>query len=336
MRPYFYIAAALALAPLAGQAASVIDNGVVQLGVDDLGQLNIPGPRSAAGVSTVGLRYIAGGSNLEATSNGCLCEGWGVGADGTPGFANNSAGIAGLTPVSFTSTASTAKSVVSVNGTGLVVTHDFAPATETSSLYRVKVSIANTGAGAAAIADLRYSRTFDWDVDPTAFSEFVTIKGTGTTTSLLYSSDNGFLDSNPYAGRSGIVAGTVDTDFTDVGPRDIGSHFDFGFGALGIGETFDFDIFYGAARTEGGALDALGRVGAELYSLGQPSCDVLGTGRGTCSGPTATFIFGFKGVGGVIIVPDPDDPSPIPLPASAFLLMGGLGLLGARRVLRRS
>ncbi len=330
------IAALLASFPLVGHAASVIDNGVIQLGVDNLGQLNISGPPSGTGLGVVGLRYVAGGSNLEATANGCLCEGWGVGADGTPGFANNSLGIGGLTGVSFTSTASTAKSIVSVNGTGLVVTHNFAPAAETSSLYRVRVSIANTGALAADIADLRYSRTFDWDVDPTAFNEYVTIKGTGTTTSLLYSSDNGFLDSNPYAARSGILGGTVNSDFTDVGPGDIGSHFDFGFGALKSGDTFNFDIFYGATRTEAGALAALGSVGAELYSLGQPVCDKLGTGLGTCAVPTATFIFGFKGVGGVVIEPDPDDPSPVPVPASALLLMGGLGLLGARRFARRA
>lgn len=98
-------------------ASAIIDNGTVQLGVDDLGQLNVPGgvPSPVSSTTAVGLRYLPTGN--EATSHGCLCEGWGVAANfadassGT-GYANNSTGIAGLSLVSFTSDATSATSVV--------------------------------------------------------------------------------------------------------------------------------------------------------------------------------------------------------------------------------
>ncbi|WP_156113599.1 hypothetical protein [Paracoccus sanguinis] len=324
------LAAGFVLAGLPALAnAAIIDNGTIQMGVDTLGQLNVGGGSpSSGGVSATGLRYMP--YNYEATAPGCLCEGWGVGIGetGAAGYANNSSGTAGLTSVSFTSTGSTAKSVVTVNGTDLRVTHDFAPASETSNLYRVKVTIENTGT--TNIADLRYTRTFDWDVEPTAFNEYVTIKGTGTTSSLRYANNNGFENSNPFASRGPLGGAPAMTDLSDFGPLDQGSNFDFGFGKLEAGKSYSFDIYYGAAATETEALAALGRVKAELYSLGQSSLDPAGTGSGPGGRPTATFIFGFTGVGGDVIVPDPD-PAPVPVPASALLLLGGLGLLPLAR-----
>ncbi|QJF52004.1 VPLPA-CTERM sorting domain-containing protein [Roseobacter ponti] len=325
-------AIALAMMSTAASASAIIDNDTIQLGVDDLGQLNVPGgaPSGTDGTTAVGLRFLPTGN--ESTSHGCLCEGWGVGiADtGVSGYANNSSGTANLTAVDFTSTASTAFSSVELTTGELAVTHSFAPAAETDNLYRVSVSITNTSG--ADINDLRYTRTFDWDIEPETFSELVTHAGVATTPSVLYADDNGFSNSNPFASRSAIL-GTG--DFVNLGPADHGSNFDFGFGELLDGESFDFDIFYGAAATEAGALAALGEVGAELFSLGKCGSDVDGSGAGGCD----TFIFGFSGVGGEIIVPDPTPPdepggggpSPIPVPAGGVLLLTGLGVLGAAR-----
>lgn len=311
--------------PFAANAA-IIDNGTIQMGVDQLGQLNVPGGTSSPveGTTTVGLRYLPTGN--ESTAHGCLCEGWGVGIGetGQAGYANNSTGIDGLSLASFTSTASTATSVVTVNGTGLKVTHDFAPSTKTGDLYAVRVTIENTGA--TDIADLRYTRTFDWDVEPTAFKEYVTHWGVGTTPSVLSAVDNGFVNSNPFASRSNICSSGG--DFVDVGACDNGSNFDFGFGELKAGAKYEFDIFYGASATEAGALAALGAVGAELYSLGQCASDKDGTGASGCN----TFIFAFKGVGGTVVVP----PAPVPLPATGLLLLGGFGAFGAMRLRRRA
>jgi len=318
-------AAASALVASGAMAAAIIDNGTIQLGVDDFGQLNIPGGVASpvTGTTTVGLRYLPTGN--ESTSHGCLCEGWGVGIGATGSFssANNDRGVVNLTAVSFASDATSATSVVDMTSGELRITHAFAPAAETTDLYRVSVTIENTSG--ADIADLRYTRTFDWDVEPDTFSEFVTHTGVASTPSVLLANDNGFEDSNPFASRSAIL-GTG--DFTDLGPTDHGSNFDFGFGALAAGEAFSFDIFYGASLTEAAAFAALGSVSAELASLGQPSRDPDGLGLDGAN----TFVFGFAGVGGTIIVPP--GPAPVPLPAGVWLLGSALGLLGARRAMR--
>jgi type IV pilus assembly protein PilY1 len=313
-------------AATAASAAAIITNGTVTLGVDDLGQLNVPGgmPSPVSRTTLVGLRFNETGN--EATSHGCLCEGWGVGIGGTGigGFANNATGIGGLTPVSFTSTATTATSVVSAGMGALEVTHAFAPAAETPNLYRVTVSITNTSG--SDIANLLYRRTFDWDVEPTTFTEFVTIGGSAAATSVIGAVNNGFCNSNVFTACAPLTAGGSG-DFTDIGPGDIGANFDFNFGALADGETFTFEIFYGAALTEVGAIAALAAVGAEVFSLGQCSRDAAGTGAGGCN----TFMFGFRGVGGT-----PVEEPVIPIPAALPLFLAGLGGFGALRLRKKA
>ncbi|MGG7566353.1 VPLPA-CTERM sorting domain-containing protein [Rhodovulum sp. DZ06] len=311
-------AAALTLAAGAANAAAIIDNGTVQLGVDDFGQLNISGGVASPveGTTSVGLRHLATGN--ESTSHGCLCEGWGVGiADtGASGSANNDFGVSNLVLDSFVSTASTATSTTSLASGELQIVHEFAPAAETPNLYRVSVSITNTSG--VAINDLRYTRTFDWDIEPDTFDEFVSHFGTAAASTVLLAVDNGFVDSDPFAFRSEQVLGGTG-DFVDLGPDDHGSNFDFGFGALGVDETFTFDIFYGAAATEADADAALAAVAAEVASYGQGSSDAAGE----------TFIFAFADVGGEVIIPQP--PSDVPLPAGAALMLTGLAALGAAR-----
>lgn len=280
---------------------AIIDNGTIQLGVRELGDLNVAGgtPSAGQGNSRVGLRLMS--TNNEATADGCTCEGWGVADAASPtftGYANSAVGTAGLTLVSFTATGSTAKSVVTAgDGSKMVrVTHDFAPAAETRNLYRVVVTIENIGT--AAISDLRYTRTFDWDVEPTQFNEYVTIQGAAAATNLAAFSNNGFETSDPLGFRSGGTAPAG--DFVDFGPRDQGTNFDFKFGSLDAGKKMSFTIYYGGAATETGALNALKAVGAEVYSLGQPN--VPGADPPSqISGRPNTFAFGFKGVGGEAI-----------------------------------
>jgi archaellin len=291
-------------------AAAIIDNGTVQLGVDNFGQLNIPGPPSARGTSSVGLRLLS--TNNEATAAGCLCEGWGVADSLTSvaAWANNASGTSGIVPISFTSTANSATSVVA-NSSGIFkVTHNYVPDTRTPYLYRTVVTVENTG---SSTVDLRYRRVMDWDIEPTAFSEFSTIQGTAGATNVLFASNDGFASSNPLSGPSSLGA---TGDFVDVGPFDHGALFDFGFGLLEAGKSFSFDIFYGAAPTETQALSALAAVGAEVYSFGQAR-------GGATTGEPNTFIFAFKGVGGSPVVP-------IPTPA---LLPGliGMGIAAMRK-----
>ena len=251
---------------LAGNAnaAALVTNGTIQLGVDDFGQLNVGGgtPSSGTGTSVVGLRYVP--TNAEATAPGCFCEGWGVAdaTSGITGYANNSIGSGGLSLLSFTSTADTATSVVDVSGL-FKVTHNYAPSAKTANLYETTVTIENISAN--TVNNLLYRRVMDGDVEPTAFSEYVTIAGTATATNVAFASDDGFASSNPLSGPSSIL---FTGDAVDLDPTDHGALFDFDFGQLDAGETFQFTTFYGAAANEADALAALGSVGAEVYSFG--------------------------------------------------------------------
>ena len=320
MRRILLLAATAALLiPAAANAQAVISNGTIGLGVDRAGQLNInSGIRSAGtgggsgGTFAYGLRDIATGR--EATAQGCLCEGWGAAVQGSgPSiFANNSRGSS-FTATSFVNTATTATTVTS--GGGLEVTHAFHPSA-TPLLYQVDVTIKNT-TGADFANKTLYRRTMDWDIEPTAFSEFSTIQGGAGAANVLKTTDDGFCSSNALSFCGARAAGGIG-DFIDLGPTDHGANFDFIFNALAAGASQKLTIFYGAASTEPAALGALGAVGAEVYSFGQANSDKTG-GRAT------TFIFGFKGVGGVVLPPT----GGVPEPTSWALMIMGFGFAGA-------
>ena len=163
-------------------------------------------------------------------------------------------------------------------GGALRVRHRFHPSSR-PELYQLDVTIENIG---DSLADVVYRRAMDWDVPPTEFSEYVTIQGAHSR--LLDSTDYGFQNVNPLLPLYDLGArGT----FEDVGPGDVGSVFDFGLGTLAPGASASLTLFYGAASSEADALAALEAVGADLYSLGQPS-----TPDGPTLGTPNTFMFG--------------------------------------------
>jgi len=333
-------AAALGAGPVSANTGTgggaVIDNGIVQLGVNDLGNLNYLPPAdqqvpSEEGNRIVGLRFLRGDdAPLEATADGCTCEGWGIAdaASGLTGYANDSGASngPGLELVSFTSDAQTATSVVQTTGLSdggvasvaaapddlpsLRVTQTYGPSDRTDFLYQDTVTVENTGTVPAE--DLRYRRVMDWDIEPTAFEEFSTIDGTDSA-NLLFSSDDGFATANPLGGPSYYstldqCSGVDGTNthactgfFTDAGPDDHGALFDFGFGALDAGQSKTFVVYYGAAPDEASAVDAITAVGAEVWSFGQSSVT-----DGPTLGVPATFIFAFSTSSAV----DTDGPSP--------------------------
>lgn len=280
----------------AAQAQEIIDNGTVQLGINPQGNLVTGG---------IGLLFIP--TSGDALTPGCACEGWGVSDLSTTEFAKagESFGDANITSAVIsasgagtlgTSSGSSALSTVTVNDGAFSATviHNFMPSPD-MRLYQVDVSIENTGAG--AIGNLVYRRAMDWDIPPTPFAEYVTIQG-WPAARLLASSDDGFVDGNPNVPLTPFaVDSVVDGNFTDSGPHDHGAAFDFSFGTLATSATQEFTIYYGAAASEADALLALAAVGAEVYSLGQPSSP-----DGETLGTPNTFIFGFAGVGGTPVV----------------------------------
>ena len=255
------------------QADAFIDNGTIQLGVHDFGDLNVPGGTpSSGGVTTVGLRYIP--NNAEATAPGCLCEGWGAAdaTSGVTGSANEDFG--GATPnlslVSFTSNASSAVSVVDIldasSNPVLRVTQDYHPSAATPNLYEVTVTIQNVS---SSPVDARYRRVMDWDMVRSSFDEFVTIQG-GTSTALLFDSDDGFADADELRtgrGRSTTPVRPAPGQTPSITERCSIS----GLAPSTPVIPTSFRIYYGAAGDESSALAALGAVGAEVFSFGQPS-----------------------------------------------------------------
>lgn len=308
-------------------AGAVIINpaGTVALGVNNEGHLNFSSATNPANASATGLSIITGaGVRLDSTAPGCLCEGWGVSGSGVAGYANVSTdgGAQNLTVNSFSSTATTATSVVRVTTLpSLVVSQTYFPAPAAASvLFQNSVKITNTGA--STITGVRYVRVMDWDIPPTEFNELVTIKGTGTTTLLNRSHDNGFATANPLGSNSGSF---LNVDFNDAGPSDHGAYFNFLYGDLAAGASWEFSVFYGASTSEASMLAALGDVGIELYSLGQSA-------GGGATGTPYTFAFGFAGVGGTVVLP-PSGGGAVPEPSTYGLI--GAGVLAGLVALRR-
>ncbi|HET8869594.1 MAG TPA: PEP-CTERM sorting domain-containing protein [Aquabacterium sp.] len=296
---------AVAMSPVfAGQVITTA--GGVSLGIQDLGALGYSG----VGISLAGVG--------DAIMPGCLCEGWGASLGGVAGWsANANGGDNNVSLVSFSSTVNSAVSVANV-GTGLQVTQSYGLSSSTA-LIKNHVTLTNTSGSDAAV---RYSRSMDWDIPPTEFSEYVTIGGVGAT-NLIFSNDNGFATPNPLVNPGALVGGTTNVNVVDSGPADHGAFFTFDFGTLAAGKSVSFDIFYGAAGSEADAMAALGTVGAEVYSLGQNNRTAK------TDGTPGTFIFGFAGVGGT--------PVPaVPEPETYAMVLAGLGIVGLMARRRRA
>jgi type IV pilus assembly protein PilY1 len=320
----FAMAAMAVFGVTAAASAATITNGTVTLGVNAAGDLN----DVAAGI---GLTYNA--TKNDGTIYGCWCEGWGAGA-GDPGArfqgrANEDwGGIENATPVSFTTTATDAFSVVDIlNGEtpGLRLTQDFHPAPTSPFLYEITTTVENISGG--PLNDVRYERIMDWDIEPTPTNEFVTInRGSPPPGDLIYSDDNGFSDNFPFTfladGDGPQDPATVNANYVDKGPDDHGARFTFSFGALAPGEKRTFFVYYGAAGTEPDANTAVSSAALEMFSYGQPNVpdgdDADALPDGPVQGEPNTFIWGFRAVGGKPVIP----PTLSVAPASATKAVG--------------
>jgi len=293
-----------ALALPGSASAATITNGTVSLGVNPSGDLNATegdGP-------LIGVTYVPTGN--DGTRAGSPWEGWGAGAKGPTqfeGHSNQEVGQAGYTQGTFTRTASSAVSVVNIlrnEVPALRLTQEFHPAPTTPNLYEITTTLENISGG--PLTDVRYERDMDWDVEPSAFSEYVTIqRGRTPPADLLYSDDNGFGNNDPFSptdadsGNGPLLDGTANADFEDSGPADHGARFRFAFGDLAPGQSKQFFLYYGAAGNEEDADAAVSAAALEVFSYGQPS----DTPEGPTAGTPNTFIWGFRGVGGTAVIP---------------------------------
>ena len=116
------------------------------------------------------------------------------------------------------------------------------------------MTVTITNIGTQNIADLRYRRVMDWDIEPTPFAEWVTVANTAASRQLLFDSDRvsqfrpargpGSTHSNQSQLRRGLHRdGAVLESRCQGGvypavasPADHGALFDFGFGALAPGK----------------------------------------------------------------------------------------------------
>jgi len=302
--------------------SAIITNDLIKMGVNREGNLNFPGGLSScpsASTTTVGLRFIRDDCESEATAPGAICEGWGASANGVsstvPSFSGranecDSASESSLSSVEFTSTATTATSIVVINGGLLEVTHAYKPSTATPNAYETTVTYKNLGT--EALTNLRYRRVMDWDIAPYTFNECVTVD-TGSSNSVEFVNDNGFNSADPNVAMTDIrfKCDSFPCSIVDSGPADHGAAFQFLFkddsGAPSIllpDDTFVFNVFYGAAENKVAADAVLALLGAEVYSYGFPPT----TSGGNCDSTTGNdgapnvFIFAFSGVGGAPIV----------------------------------
>lgn len=281
----------------------------VALGVNNFGHLNFTPDTDEFGwddgfftdnAGSTGLAYkFPDGTFNDGTSPGCECEGWGVALTSATGrisaYASvDNGGSGGIESGTFGATPNSATSVVQMSGANVSITHAYGVSLA-PGVFQGNVTITNNED--YTLTDLVYRRAMDWDIPPTEFNEYVTIQGVEANSeanggNVRFSGDDGFFPVDPLIETGAFGGGTIsapaNTDFVDNGADDHGALFDFTFGDLAAGESFSFNIFYGAHGSEAEALAAVDILGSQVYSLGQsnPDGDSGEFGEGILSGYT--------------------------------------------------
>jgi len=311
--------------------STTTDNQKIALGILPEGHMGSSVGNIATNASYTGIAYKMSGAWKDATTPGCLCEGWGAGgkdqfgrqfhgeadeATVYPGGVNN------LEVQSFVVDETSIESTVWIKDNSgnavLEVKHVFGPsALRPDELFEAVVTMTNISGN--TLTNVRYNRTMDWDIPPTEFSEIVTIKGaaasaaSGTKPKVFTSGNNGFRNPNVFGhtGWWGYIKYPEyrnNQDRERLGPADHGFTATFDFDNLQCGEAHTFKIYYGAAETRALILEALAEEGVSIYSLGEPN--------GARTSSNVTYAFGFKGLSGTALAPS--------LPEKIAVLPGGV------------
>lgn len=299
----------LAVGSAGASAGVLISTPTLQMGLNSNGSLGFSG----VGLSFTGLPA----GDRDAITPGCLCEGWGASTGGSVGYAYG--GLAsGISSSTVTASGASAASVMSSLSNGLNVVHDYSSAAG-GSLFRVAITMTNTGAG--ALNDVRYARTLDWDVPPGHFDDDRTTIYGGTPSGpggrVIHTSSDPFGFPTTLERSQDRNANVRDLE------GDNGAYFVLGFGNLAPGASTTFTTYIGAAGSVTALLSAFGSAGIEAYTYSYDETP-----------GTPTFGWGFAGLGLPPAIPtDPTDPiGKVPAPGTLALLGLGLaGLAGTRR-----
>ena len=306
-------------------------NQKIALGILPEGHMGSSVGNIATNASYTGIAYKMSGAWKDATTPGCLCEGWGAGgkdqfgrqfhgeadeATVYPGGVNN------LEVKSFVVDETSIESTVWIKDNSgnavLEVKHLFGPsALRPDELFEAVVTMTNISGN--TLTNVRYNRTMDWDIPPTEYNEIVTIKGaaasaaSATKPKVFTSGNNGFRNPNVFGhtGWWGYIKYPEyrnNQDRERLGPADHGFTATFDFDNLQCGEAHTFKIYYGAAETRALILAALAEEGVSIYSLGEPN--------GARTSSNVTYAFGFKGLSGTALAPT--------LPEKIAVLPGGV------------
>ncbi|MBT6140465.1 MAG: hypothetical protein HOH72_00555, partial [Nitrosomonadales bacterium] len=315
--------------------STTVEEQQIALGIRKEGQMGARSGNIAENASYTGIAYKFDGSFSQgyksgwqdATTPGCLCEGWGAGfidrvGRQSHGRANQSVGgVQNIEVKSFVSDETSITSTVwikdSLGQPVLEVTHRFGPAAKApGTLFQSLVTMTNISGD--TLNDVRYNRTMDWDVPPTEFNEYVTIKGAAAsaaspnTPKILYSGDNGFMRPDPFI-SSRSYGSYRNRDVDRGGPTDHGFTATFSLGDLLCGEAHTFMIYYGAAADRPTMEAAFVTEDVPLYSIGESADRKNGV---LVSPSDVSYGFGFKGLSGSAIAPS--------LPTKTAILPGGI------------
>lgn len=299
---------------------------VYQMGIDSEDRVV-----SVGNIGAVGLRFVDSGNHFgnsgpdgveeyESISPGSILEGWGAAytvldSDGaleevaTSGYATedtlvNVQGGALVLPPSCDDSSvlpcSSAEATTMV-GECLLVKHSFMAVRDLA--FRVQVDISNMCE--ADIGKVLYRRNMDWDVENSAFEEYVTLNA-GNAEDLVCLSLDGTCSGDPLQTECNVptpvppertACAEMGTQ-TKYGPGDLGATFTFDFSnitpetPLRKGGVRTLTAYYGAAATEELAKAELTTLSVEAFSMGSPAAPSLG----------ATHFFAFANITGTPLV----------------------------------
>ena len=300
-------------------------NQKIALGILPEGHMGVSVGNIATNASYTGISYKMSGAWKDATTPGCLCEGWGAGARSPFGQFQGEAGedlvwggVNNLEVKSFVVDETSIESTVWIKdrsgNAALEIKHVYSPsALRPDELFEAVVTMTNISGN--TIWQPRYNRTMDWDIPPTEFREIVTYQGIRASATsranpkIFRSGNNGFRNPNVFASHWWSYIRDPESwltrDRERLGPADHGFSATFDFDNLQCGESHTFKIYYGAAETRALILDALAEEGVSIYSLGEAS-----------NSSKVTYAFGFKGLSGTALAPS--------LPEKIAVLPGGV------------